>query len=207
MSASGLVRRLVPVLALLAALGGYYLPWITNAAAVLSANAFDLAEWVGLSPAQRYVDVPMLAPFSLRLVLVLLAWLFGLRAAAERGIGRYLLIVLALLLALTLFPPLDFFRGAGNDVNYRQLMALCLLALAGLGLIALVGRRRLPWRHVEMALAALALFAAAMGHIMAVQVIQSLQIPAPTGVGVVVTAGALLAHLAVQARQARAPRV
>ncbi|MCC7208788.1 MAG: hypothetical protein IT323_15880 [Anaerolineae bacterium] len=199
------LRRLGPALALLVALGGYYLPWLTNRAAVLSANAFDLAEWVGLSPAQRYADAPMLAPFFLRLVLVLLAWLFGLRAGASRGILRYALAVLALILALTFFPPLDFFRGAGNDVNYRQLMALCLLALAGLGLMVLFGRRRLSWRRVEMALAALAVFSAAMGHIMAVQVIRNLQIPAPTGIGFVVTAGALLVAMALLARVGQLP--
>jgi hypothetical protein len=189
------------LLSLIVALGGYYLPWLTNPAAVLSANAFDLAEWVGLSPAQRYVDVPLLAPFFLRLVLVLLAWLFWLRAGALRGVLRYLPAGLALVLALTLFPPLDFFRGAGNDVNYRQLMTLCILALGGLAVILLLGRRKLPWRHVEMALAALALFCAAVGQIMATRVIQGLQIPAPSGIGFVVTAGALLVFMALLARR------
>lgn len=195
-------RPLWLLLALLVALGGYYLPWLTNRAAVLSANAFDLAEWVGLSPAQRYVEVPLLAPFFLRLVLVLLAWLFWLRAGATPGLLRYLPAALALILALTLFPPLDFFRSAGHDVNYRQLMTLCVVALTGLGAITLLGRRRLPWRRVEMALGALALFAAAAGQIMAVRVIQGLQIPAPTGAGFVVTFGALLVYLALAATQA-----
>lgn len=197
-------RHIYLLLALLVALGGYYLPWLTNRAAVLSANAFDLAEWVGLSPAQRYVDVPLLAPFFLRLVLVLLAWLFWLRAGATPGVLRYLPAALALILAATLFPPLDFFRDAGNDVNYRQLMMLCIAALAGLGVLTLLRRRQLPWRRIEMALAALALFSAVAGQIMAVRVIQGLQIPAPTGIGFVVTAGALLVYLMIQARPVRA---
>lgn len=187
-------RRFILVLTLLGALGGYYLPWITNRAAVLSANAFDLAEWVGLSPAQRYTEVPMLAPFFLRAVLVLLAWLFGLYAGVSRGVLRYASALIALVLALTLFPPLDFFRTARADPNYRQLMALCLVALAGLGLMSLpwLLKRRLPWRRVALLLAALAIFSAALGQVMAVQVILRLQIPAPTGIGFVVTCAALL---------------
>jgi hypothetical protein len=52
-----------------------------------------------------------------------------------------------------------------------------------------------------MALAALALFCAAVGQIMATRVIQGLQIPAPSGIGFVVTAGALLVFMALLARR------
>src|SRR5512143_758636 len=65
---------------LFAALIAYYLPWIANRAAALSANAYDLAEWTSLHPAVRGASVPLVAPFLLRAVLGGLALLFGFRA-------------------------------------------------------------------------------------------------------------------------------
>src|SRR5438477_2332337 len=101
---------------LLAALAAYYLPWINNRAAALSANAYDLAEWVSLHQAVRDASIPNLAPFLLRAVLGGLALLFAVRALkALSGRARWAYSFLALLLAVTLLPPLDFFRGAWND--------------------------------------------------------------------------------------------
>jgi hypothetical protein len=180
---------------LLAALIGFYLPWLNNAAAALSANAFDLAEWVGLSPAQRSANPPMLAPFLLRAGLAGLALLFGLRArAASSGPARLAWTGLALVLALILLPPLEFFRGAWDDVNYRQLMGLCLGALIGLGLIACLRRRQLPWRNLEILVTALSMLCALLGELQALNVVRALHIPAPLGIGGPVFAISLFVH-------------
>lgn len=96
--------------ALFIALIGYYVTWINNSAAALSANAFDLAEWVGLIPAVRYAQPPMSAPFALRAALVCLAWLFALRSAASERLGaRIGLGGIAVALAVSLRPPIAFF--------------------------------------------------------------------------------------------------
>src|SRR5438552_17266089 len=87
---------------LLAALVAYYLSWINNQAAALSANAYDLAEWTSLHPAVRGAIIPLLAPFLLRAVLGGLALLFGLRALkAVSSRARWTYSALALCLAIT----------------------------------------------------------------------------------------------------------
>jgi hypothetical protein len=168
---------------LIAALIGYYLSWLANPAAALSANAFDLAEWVGLAPSQRgAAPLPMPASFFLRATLLLLVLLYGLRARAWRGAGRVALTALALILALTLLPPLGFFRGEWEDPNYRQLMGLSAVALIGLAAVMLVPRR-LIGRRAEASIALLIAVCAVIGQVLALDVIRSLHITAPAGVG------------------------
>jgi hypothetical protein len=184
----------------LGAVLAYYLPWIVNLAAALTFNACDLAEWVSLPPSARGGPIPLLAPFLLRGVLGLLAVLFGLRAWQHTGWQRGLYAFLALWLALTLMPPLDFFRGTFDDANYRQQFALGLGTLFGLMIMAGLSRRRLPTlllRRVETGIAALAIVSALAGEILAQSVVRSFHIPALPGVGVVVFVACLgLAGLA-----------
>lgn len=173
---------------LFVALIGYYVTWVNNAAAALSANAFDLAEWVGIIPAVRYADPPMSAPFALRLALVCLAWLFALRSAAtERFGGRVALGVMSLALALSLRPPIAFFRGETADPNYQQLAVLCLTALIGVGLISLIGGRG-KMRHIglwfALAVALIGAVSAILGLRGAVEALARLQIQTPLGVGI-----------------------
>src|SRR5258707_621157 len=67
-------------------LGGvvaYYLPLLANREAALSANAYDLAEWVSIYPPVRGGDgtlPPLFAPLLLRGVLAGLGLLFGWNA-------------------------------------------------------------------------------------------------------------------------------
>ncbi|MFQ3536006.1 MAG: hypothetical protein SNJ58_09015 [Aggregatilineales bacterium] len=173
--------------ALFIGLAGYYATWINNRAAALSANAVDLAEWVGIIPAVRYAEPPMSAPFALRIALVCLAWLFALRsAAAERLSLRIGLGVLSFGLALSLRPPIAFFRGETADPNYQQLAALCLTALIGAILISLFGRqnaRRPVWLWLAPPLAVLGAVSALLGLHGALEPLARLQIPTPLGAG------------------------
>src|SRR5258706_5695618 len=93
------------------ALLAYYLPWVYHKTAALTANGYDLAEWVSIHPAVRNGNPPLLAPFLLRVVLSGLALLFGLHAAKSQKLTHWLYAVFALILSITLLPPLDFFRG------------------------------------------------------------------------------------------------
>jgi hypothetical protein len=177
-------RQLVLV-ALLVAPVGYYLPWISNAAAALSFNAYDLAEWVSLHPAVRGGGFPLLAPFLLRSVLGGLALLFGLRALRievrwqQVGWG-----MLALCLAITLLPPLDFFRGGWDDPNYRQQFALTIGTLVGSVPLFAIARRKPKWLgRFEAGIGILIVLNAMIGFVLAQDVVRSLRISAPLGIG------------------------
>ncbi|MFN7208793.1 MAG: hypothetical protein ACK4P1_00175 [Aggregatilineales bacterium] len=187
--------------ALFIALIGYYVTWINNPAAALSANAFDLAEWVGLIPAVRYAEPPMSAPFALRAALVCLAWLFALRSAASERLGaRIGLGGIALALAVSLRPPIAFFRGETADPNYRQLAALCLIGLIGVGaFIGLGGRgraRRL-WLWLALPIALIGGVSAVLGLRGALEALAPLRIPSPLGVGAFLYGIGISAHAAL----------
>ncbi|MBX3062112.1 MAG: hypothetical protein KF726_04000 [Anaerolineae bacterium] len=163
----------------------YFLPWWWSAAAGLTAQAFDLAEFVGLSPAVRGGNPPMLAPLLLRLPLAALAVLFYLRSRTPVGWLRWLLRLIALALLLTFIPPIEFVRVAGgfDDPNYRQLFFLLIGTFAAL-LIALWLPRRLI-RPVTVIIALLAAASAIAGSLLAFQVIANLRLATTPGIGVI----------------------
>ncbi|GAB4551462.1 MAG: hypothetical protein OHK0023_18440 [Anaerolineae bacterium] len=189
---------MLPTIALLIALVGYYVTWINNAAAALSANAFDLAEWVGIAPSVRYVappNVPMLPPLLLRLALVILALLFALHAArAQKITPRVIFSLIALALVVSLRPPIDFFRGNSTDPNYQQLAGLCALGLVGLALLAAAAWRGLRLGWLTLPLTLIGILAALVGYLQSVEVIRTLQIPAPLGAGLPLYCGGLTIH-------------
>jgi hypothetical protein len=191
----------LPNAPLFIALIGYYVTWINNSAAALSANAFDLAEWVGIIPAVRYADPPMSAPFALRLALVCLAWLFALRgAAAQRLSGRVALGAIGLALALSLRPPIAFFRGETADPNYQQLAGLCFVALIGVGLISLIGKRGIMWRiwlWLALPVALIGAVSAILGLRGALEALARLQIQTPLGAGIFLYVVGVGAHSAL----------
>jgi hypothetical protein len=188
---------------LLLALGCYYLPWLTHPAAALSANAFDLAEWVGLSPAVRYATPPMVAPFLLRLVLSLLAVLFALAARSARGWPRWMNAGVALLLALTLAPPIEFVRvpGAMDDPNYRQFFFMLAGTLLALGVVMVMRLPPLLIRAISVLIALLAAITGVIGTRLAVDVLSRdpLRITTSVGVGVIGLCVVLAAYCLVQA--------
>ena len=104
------------------ALIGYYLPWVYHRAAGLTFNAYDLAEWVSLSPEARGGSLPFLIPFLLRFALVGIALLCGIRAAiSSHTLSRGLYMLLALVLALNLLPPVDFFPMSRHGRTFVRL--------------------------------------------------------------------------------------
>lgn len=175
---------------LLLALAAYYLPWVYHRAAALTFNANDLAEWTSLAPVVREGVIPMLAPFLLRAVLALLGLLFGLQATrADGAVGRWVYGLLAIVLAITLLPPVEFFKGAWEDANYRQQLGIALSAAIGLIAIAVAHwRQRLdPYkRRLEIALILLCVIFALAGNILALNTVRSYQIDETIGGGVIV---------------------
>jgi len=125
----------------------YYLPWVTHSTAVFTMNAFDLAEWTSLHPAVRSSSPPMLTSFLLRLPQVMLAAAFALSANLLVDLrARWIQRGLALLLALRLVPPTDFFTGASADPNYRQMALLTGLGIALVVLAAWAARLPRQWQ-------------------------------------------------------------
>src|SRR5258708_5936100 len=189
---------------LVLALAAYYLPWVYHRAAALTFNANDLAEWTSLAPVVRDAGIPLLVPFLLRMVLAFLALLFALSAAcAHKPIGRWGFAPLAILLAITLLPPPEFFRGAWNDANYRQQFGIALATTLGLIAIAVLQRRshlQRYHRRLEIVLLLLTGICAIVGDLMALNVVRSYQIDASVGGGVLILVACMGVNLLLSRR-------
>lgn len=195
---------------LIMAVVAYYLPWWSGRAAALSANAYDLAEWVSLPPVVRQASIPLLATFLLRAVLAGLALLFGLTGIRQRGYLRAFSIVIALILAITLAPPLDFFRelfhGGWDDINHRQQFLLTVITLVGLAAIFLSRQQitRQPFAlAIPLILAVAVILCALIGDLTALDVIRSLRVAAPVGIGVVILVGSISLYMVALVRETR----
>lgn len=108
-----------------------YFPWIAHPSAALAPNAFDLAEWASLHPAERTGPLSLLTPGLLRAVAA--ACGVGLASSIRRG------WLPGLLVAITLLPPFDFFRGSSADPNFRQMFAIAVFTG---GMVVLAARRQ-----------------------------------------------------------------
>lgn len=111
-----------------------HLPWHVHPVAALTNNAFDLAEFASLHPATRAENPALLTSLLLRLPLALLAASIALAANRfNTAQARWLWRGMALLVALRLNPPIDFYRNpTGVSLNEQHLAALTAL---GLGLV------------------------------------------------------------------------
>ncbi|MBN1284702.1 MAG: hypothetical protein JXB47_04825 [Anaerolineae bacterium] len=134
--------RYLPALGFALALLACYLPWIAHPAAALAPNAFDLAEWAGLHPAERYGAPPLVTPGLLRLAVAFCG--AGLAFSVPWGWAPGLWV------AATLLPPLDFFRNAGEDPNFRQMFVIAVGAAVGV-LASRLPRRVQDWPVIATA--------------------------------------------------------
>ena len=186
------------------ALAGCYLPWVYHRTAGLTFNAIDLAEWVSLAPAVRDGSVPLLIPLLLRIALVGIALLCGVRAAIEeRKWSRWLYMLLALALAATLLPPVDFFKGAFDDPNYRQQFALAVGTLIGIGVMVVIRRQasqNFRWTRITWAISIVALLCAVSGNLLALNVVQSLKLEETLGGGMFLYGVGLALSVMAQAK-------
>ena len=145
-------RTWLVLICILAGLVCYYLPWYTHITAGFTMHAFDLAEWSSLHPAVRSESPELWTSLLLRLPQVaLLAGLVlvtnGLRDARMRWLWR----AIAVLFALRLLPPTDFFSGASQDPNYRQMMLLSAVAVGLMGGALLLYRLPAKWQMTTLA--------------------------------------------------------
>lgn len=120
----------LPWMLLGVAIIAFYLPWLWHPSAGLSPGGYDLAEWISLHPAVRQASPPLWPSFFLRAEMSILAIMTALYATQlDTQTSRWIVRIVAILLALTLFPPLEFFTIARNDTNYHQQFALGITSL------------------------------------------------------------------------------
>lgn len=131
---------------LMALLVGLLLPWLLAPSAAMTLNAYDLAEWASLHPAQRSANPPLVAPLLLRVQLVILCALIGVVTQGVRGKGAAGLVILSL--AVAQLPPIEFVSDIGN-LNYRQQFGLALASLV-LGMMTLLWINR-RWKPLFVA--------------------------------------------------------
>ncbi len=167
---------LLLLILLLLGLLGYVSPWAVAPSASMTLNAFDLAEWTSLHPAQRHTEPPLLAPLLLRAQLVILTLIFALTAS-----GRWITALVVLLLALAQLPPFEYVYDIAN-LNYRQQFGLALFSLIA-GLVATrFGHRRLM-RFLLIVLPVLGIVSVYAGVSQAFGVYRQLQSVASVGMG------------------------
>ena len=164
---------------LLLGLVGYLLPWAVSASAPMTLNAYDLAEWASLHPAQRQTTPPLLAPLLLRAQLAILTLILALPASGRSMRAICALAVVAL--ALAQLPPFEYVYDIAN-LNYRQQFGLALASLiAGLAATRLANRRIIRMLLVILPIAGI--FAVIAGVTQALEVYRLTQTVAGIGLG------------------------
>lgn len=172
---------------------GCALPWMQATGASLTANAYDLAEWLSLHPTVRATSRVLLPALVLRFTLATVALLALARARQARH--KALPVALALGLWAGLLPPAAFFQGNLRDVNYLQQALLW----AGVTLAAVV-LWRLPHRYhviAQTALGVVGVGGALWGVSVALDLMGRYEIPVQTGPGVMLFTGAILGYIGV----------
>lgn len=130
------------IVLLLIGLLGYVLPWAVGPTAPMTLNAYDLAEWASLHPAQRHGTPPLLAPLLLRAQLVILSLTFAL--TASRLPWKSISTTAIFVLALAQLPPFEYVYDIAN-LNYRQQFALALASLIASLVAIRLEKRRAIW--------------------------------------------------------------
>jgi hypothetical protein len=174
----------------------YALPWMSvPTVSGLTVSAYDLAEWASIHPAVR-TDMLLLTPLLLRLPLVCLAIWF-----ATQPIGRWLRLLIIILLALASLPPLEFFTIARSDANYQQQFVLALMAFVGGAIVLAITTlrkrylQRIPPITIKLLAAAVLLIGvvtAVGGMLRAHMLFQELALDAQIGIGSIVFIGVVV---------------
>lgn len=164
----------------LVGLAGYLLPWIVASSGPMTLNAYDLAEWASLIPAQRGTSPPLAVPLLLRTQPVLLSLLLGLIAVGRREMAISAIAIC--LLAIAQLPPFEYVYDI-NNLNYRQQFVL-----AGVSLVA--GFALLPLKRgrisaiLKLALAIAGVVTAALGLSGAMALFSQYGLAAADGAGI-----------------------
>lgn len=163
-------------------LGGYLLPWIVASSGPMTLNAFDLAEWASLVPAQRGTFPPLAVPLLLRLQPVLLSLLAGLIALGRKEMAIAALAIC--LIAIAQLPPFEYVHDI-NNLNYRQQFVLAAISLVA-GFLLLPLRRRWIALAVALTLAITGIVTATLGLSGATALYNQFGLAAAQGAGIAI---------------------
>lgn len=181
------------IVTVLVGLLGYMQPWIVAPAGSMTLNAFDLAEWASLIPAQRATSPPLLTPLLLRLQPVMLCLILG--AVADSRAKMAISAIAILLLAAAQLPPFEYVYDI-NNLNYRQQFFLAIVSLIG-GFAAMPPRRPRPAALTTIVLPATGLVTSAIGLAQAEALYRQFQVGAASGAGIMILSFSYLALLAL----------
>lgn len=173
------VHQRLLLIALAVGLLGYLLPWTVAPSAPMTLNAFDLAEWTSLHPAQRQTAPPLLAPLLLRAQLVFLTLAFAITTSGRTW--RLFSVAAVVLLALAQLPPYEYVYDLAN-LNYRQQFFLALASLISGLLATVMGQRRIAWMLL-LALAIVGTVSVVAGVAQAFELYRQLQQTTSVGLG------------------------
>jgi len=141
----------------------------------------------------------LLTPLALRGVFGLIAVaLANLTPLLTDRLLCWVVRVLALLIAIGLLPPFDFFRTSPDDPNYRQQFLITLLTCAGV----LIAWRR-PIRVLAVPAVILAIVCGGLGVLASVSAWAALKLQTGVGIGALLTLLALLTALVLMLIAAR----
>lgn len=176
---------------------GYAQPWIVAPSGAMTLNAFDLAEWASLTPAQRGASPPLVAPLLLRLQPVILSSLLGLIAAGRKGMALSALAIC--MLAAAQLPPFEFVYDI-NNLNYRQQFFLATGSLAAGAFLLRLQSRRLTG-FIMAALAVVGIVTAALGLATAASLYGDFGMDAAHGAGIWLLCLSYAAQFTIALRQ------
>ncbi len=147
-------------------------------------NGFDLAEWTSLHPAVRASSPTLLTSLLLRMPHVMLAFALALAANGLTDARmRWIVRAVAVLLALRMVPPMEFFTETRDDPNYRQMALMTVMGLAAVG-TALVTPKR--WQMLALASTLIiGVVAGWMGLTRSAELLDNFQIITKIGPGII----------------------
>lgn len=168
-------------------------PWIVAPAGGLTLNAYDLAEWASLIPAQRATTPPLLVPLLLRLQFVIVG---ALLASIVQGRRQKLAASFAIAaLAIGQLPPIEFALDI-NNLNYRQQFVLAIISL-GVGFALLLPAARRVSRLVTLFGAGAGIATSAFGLSQAMALYSGFHLRSAIGAGFWITGLSYLALIAI----------
>ncbi len=173
---------------------GIALPWILAPSGAMTLNAYDLAEWTSLHPAQQGTSPPLMTPLMLRLQPLILSVLLGAIAPAGRMKAAAALMILAL--AIAQLPPFEFLYDV-NNLNYRQQFFLAGVSLLASSILLLFKARPVS-ALASFALPPIGIATAIYGQSLASQLYHHFELDAAPGAGLWILILSYIGMIAVE---------
>jgi uncharacterized membrane protein YfcA len=148
-------------------------------------GAYDLAEWSSLHPIVRQTLPFLWTTLSLRIPLAILGILLAAYLASN-FYHRVLGLLLILITAITLLPPLEFFTVYRGDPNYQQQFFLVLITLV-IGILITMWRNKWLQQGLPLLLSVIGCLSAAIGLYQGYMLMQGFDVPTSVGAGGLLT--------------------